>query len=278
MINCKKLSIIMPIYNMEKYLPMCFKSLEHQAWEKNDIEIICVDDGSSDKSLFICEQYAKNNSYVRVFSKENGGVSSARNYGLSKAVGEYICWLDPDDCVSDDFYCQIRNFLEKNYDLLFFDFTIAYPNGMKRLHYYAKESGEISAEKYIIDSCNGMKNLRPLWTKITKRILWKDIVFPDDISYSEDYFVWTKILPKLRRIYYLREELYLYRMHSRSICHNITVEDVKKAFILVQDRCIFLSSLGYKVSNIGVSVEACMLLQELVNLSSRTEYSNTAVS
>lgn len=89
------LSIIIPVYNVEKYIKMCLDSLLRQ--KTTDIEFICIDDGSTDDSGIICEQYAKKDKRFRIFHKKNEGVSSARNLGLKMAKGEYIAWVDPDD-------------------------------------------------------------------------------------------------------------------------------------------------------------------------------------
>ena len=98
-----KISIIVPIYNAETTLERCISSLVHQSYK--DIEIILVNDGSQDHSLQICERFAKEDSRIIVIDKENGGVSSARNIGISKAGGEFLMFCDSDDWVKRD-YCK----------------------------------------------------------------------------------------------------------------------------------------------------------------------------
>lgn len=97
-------SIIIPVYNCEGYIEKCLKSLINQTYE--NIEIIVVDDGSEDNSLDICKKVALSDNRVKVFNKENNGVSSARNYGISKSNGQYICFVDADDWV-DERYCEV---------------------------------------------------------------------------------------------------------------------------------------------------------------------------
>lgn len=116
-----KLSIIIPFYNSEKYIEACLISCLEQDFD--DYEIICVDDGSTDLSYHICEQYAQNNSRIRVIKKENGGVSSARNKGIVEAEGEWIWFVDSDDmvlqnCIS---YLYSQVVIGGEYDLLMFD-------------------------------------------------------------------------------------------------------------------------------------------------------------
>ena len=103
----KKVSIVVPIYNREKFLDKCISSLLKQTYK--NIEIILVDDGSKDNSLDICSSYAKNDNRIKVIHKENGGVQSARNRGIDEATGYYLCFTDADDYVSDKF---IENFIK----------------------------------------------------------------------------------------------------------------------------------------------------------------------
>ena len=93
-----KISIIIPIYNSEKFLVRCLDSILNQLY--NDFEVILIDDGSKDHSLEICQRYSLLDARFKVYSKENGGVSSARNFGLSKAVGSYIVFIDSDDYIA----------------------------------------------------------------------------------------------------------------------------------------------------------------------------------
>lgn len=116
------ISIIIPVYNTEKYLATCIDSVISQSF--TDFEVLLVDDGSTDRSGFICDEYAKKDSRIRVFHKENGGVSSARNLGLDYANGEWVYFVDSDDevlpggiqtlvdCISDDVDCVMGGYIE----------------------------------------------------------------------------------------------------------------------------------------------------------------------
>lgn len=96
------ISIIVPVYNTEKYLSACLDSILTQSF--TDFELLLVDDGSTDKSGEICDEYAQKDSRIRVFHKENGGVSSARNLGIEEAVGDYLHFVDADDIVLSGAY------------------------------------------------------------------------------------------------------------------------------------------------------------------------------
>lgn len=96
-----KISVIVPVYNVEKYLSRCIDSILAQTF--TDFELLLIDDGSNDNSGNICDDYVKKDNRIRVFHKENGGVSSARNLGLNKANGEWVCFIDSDDTVSNKY-------------------------------------------------------------------------------------------------------------------------------------------------------------------------------
>ena len=108
----KKVSIIVPIYNVEKYLPNCIESLVNQTYD--NIEVILVNDGSPDKCIDICNEYAKKDNRIVVIDKKNGGVSSARNTGFDKSTGEYIVYVDADDWLEKDYIEYMINLVEKN--------------------------------------------------------------------------------------------------------------------------------------------------------------------
>ena len=105
--NSIKLSIIVPVYNSEKFLNKCINSLINQTIK--NIEIILINDGSSDNSLNICNEFAKKDSRIKVFSQENSGQATARNVGLDNATGEYITFTDADDWVDPDYYEKLLN-------------------------------------------------------------------------------------------------------------------------------------------------------------------------
>ena len=100
--NNPKISIIVPVYNVEQYLPRCIDSILNQSFA--DFELLLIDDGSKDKSGTICDEYAAKDSRIRLFHKENGGVSSARNVGLDNARGEWLAFIDGDDEITEGYF------------------------------------------------------------------------------------------------------------------------------------------------------------------------------
>ena len=113
-----KLSIIVPVYRVEKYLRRCLDSLLCQGFQENEYEIICVNDGSPDGSLAICEEYASKYSHIRVLSQANQGVSVARNTGLKAALGEAVCFVDSDDCIVKDGLSVAYGYFDESVDIV----------------------------------------------------------------------------------------------------------------------------------------------------------------
>ena len=111
-----QVSVIVPVYNVEEYLEKCLNSLINQTIDKNDMEVILIDDGSKDNSPAICDEYASKYSYIKVYHIENNGVSNARNIGIDKAHGKFIMYLDSDDYLSKNAVNGLCKYFEKHYD------------------------------------------------------------------------------------------------------------------------------------------------------------------
>lgn len=126
-----KLSVIIPVYNVEKYIVECLDSVVKQSVD--NVEVICVNDGSTDNSLEVLQEYEKKYNFIYVYSKKNGGLSSARNYGIEKATGDYIFFLDSDDLLAD---CNCFSFIKKilkkeKVDILYFDGCCFFEEGLE---------------------------------------------------------------------------------------------------------------------------------------------------
>lgn len=115
-----KYSVIIPVFNVEKYINRCVKSILSQRY--NDLEIILIDNGSEDNSGILCDNYAERYSNITTYHIPNGGVSSARNFGLAKAQGEFICFVDADDYLVGNLFSDMENQLDSEIDLLVFSY------------------------------------------------------------------------------------------------------------------------------------------------------------
>ncbi len=182
-----KYSIIIPVYNASKTLHRCLDSL--LAVQYKDAEFILVNDGSSDSSGEICEEYALRHSNIKYIAKENGGVSSARNAGLDVACGDYILFVDSDDYVASEFFSILDQTLEKTpYDLVQFSCCIDNGNEKKEIRRMpVTAAGREQIMPYLVNAiCR--KTLNPPWAKLYRRDLIEKnhVRFPEGASVAED--------------------------------------------------------------------------------------------
>ena len=209
-----KLSIIVPVYNVEKYIDKCLKSLVNQTLQ--DIEIIIVNDGSQDKSAEIIEKYVTQNlGKIKYYEKKNGGLSSARNYGLEYATGEYVVCLDSDDYVEKNMYEEMYNLAKKEKsDMVECDFIWEWEYGKKVFD--KRRDYKIKKEM--------MKRPRVVaWNKIYKRELLNKTKtrFPESLIY-EDLEFFYKLLPYLNKISYINKYFVHYTQREDSISNTQT--------------------------------------------------------
>lgn len=184
--NKPKVSIIVPVFNAEKYIRRCIDSILSQTF--TDFELLLIDDGSKDKSGEICEEYAGKDKRVRVFYKENGGVSSARNLGLDECLGEYISFIDADDYIEANTLSDAL--FADGYDLI----QIPRNNGSYFKHYtrdvICREQDEFL--KFIY------KNYYfECWGRFYKRSIMSGLRFNENIKIGEDLLLFLDIYPKV---------------------------------------------------------------------------------
>jgi len=203
-----KVSVIVPVYNVENYLAKCLDSLVNQTLK--DIEIIVVNDGSPDNSQDIIDKYAKKYSVIKAYKKENGGLSDARNYGIKKASGEYIAFVDSDDYVDTSMYEKMYNkAIENNYDIVVCDLNYIYPD--KKIEAYSNIPNDT-------DNINKVfLNIYPAaWNKLFKKELLKNIEFKKGIWFEDVEFIY-RLLPRIKTIGVIHEHLYQYLQRNGSI-------------------------------------------------------------
>jgi glycosyltransferase involved in cell wall biosynthesis len=208
-----KVSVIVPVYKVEEYIDKCLDSLVHQTLK--EIEIIVVNDGSPDNSEKIIKNYEKKYKNIKYFIKENGGLSDARNYGLKKAKGEYIAFLDSDDYVSFDMYEKMYlKAKEKDYDMVVCDINYIYPNKILRV-----DCG-INNDTYDIKGT--YLNIHPAaWNKIFKSDLFKnEIYFKKGVWFEDVEFIY-RMLPYIKSIGVIHEPFNQYVQRSGSITSTV---------------------------------------------------------
>ena len=214
----KKLSIIIPVYNAEKYVGRCLKSI--LKCSEPEIEVVVVDDGSKDASLSACKEIAAKDSRVNVLSKENGGVSSARNFGLDNAHGQYITFCDADDYYEDGAISFLMNELASpDNDLIFFPFYLEPMNSSKKVYGVSDLAQSQQVElTYIKDNFWKLLNegmINSSWNRIfqRERIEKMKLRFRTDMTFSEDGLfnvMYLRDLDDESKILYLTKPLYNY--------------------------------------------------------------------
>ena len=211
-----KISVIVPVYKVEKYLNRCVQSIAAQTYE--NLEIILVEDGTRDGCGAICDAYAAKDPRVRVIHKENGGLSSARNAGMDIARGEYFGFVDSDDWIEPETYETLLNLAEKyNADLVSGSrYDVAEPTGERTLGLHHKKEECISAMEmlgrvFVWDGCDSAA-----WDKLYRRHLFADIRYPLGM-YSEDIAIFYKLMEKANRVALCPKPLYNYLHRENSI-------------------------------------------------------------
>lgn len=236
----EKVSIIVPVYNVDKYLSRCIDSLIKQSY--SNIEILLIDDDSKDQSLSICKNYAAKDSRIRVFHKENEGLGLTRNYGVERATGMYITFVDSDDYLTPD---AVEVMLNKAVTT---DADIVIAS-----HYYRNKAQVITLPErlYCVAEINktlmvhmmGNKgnNLDALsytaWGKLYKKELFtiNNLMFP-----SERKFIWedlafsVKAYPKCNKIYILHEPVYYYCFNEGSLTHKYNPDKLELIMLMYQ--------------------------------------------
>ncbi|MBC2580565.1 glycosyltransferase [Clostridium sp. DJ247] len=213
-----KISIIVPIYNVEKYLEKCLKSILGQTFK--DFELILVNDGSPDNCGCICDIYSKLDSRIRVIHKENGGLSSARNAGIDLATGEYIGFVDSDDWIDVNMYESLYSIAkETDADIVQCRFKESYDeeiNNIKNNTNKFKWVDKFDALNNLIAYGETHVQMVVAWNKLYKKNLFNGIRFPNG-KIHEDEFTTYKLLYKSNKIALTEDELYYYRQTPNSI-------------------------------------------------------------
>lgn len=241
-----ELSVIIPAYNAGKTIGCCLDSLL-QSIQQATVEIICVDDGSKDDTWDILQSYSKKYDCLRIFHKENGGVGSARNLGLSQANGDYIAWVDSDDYVTRDWYETIYAGLEKyNPDCLVFDYFYTRDDVDEPQHIALPEKVELKSFVYEQSLERELKNF--LCNQVIQASLLKKVKFNETYHMLEDYDVLTQVTPTFENIVHINKCLYHYVQNESSLTHTVSSEVLWKNIGIVKARYDYYSELGLHVS------------------------------
>lgn len=219
------ISVIVPIYNVEKYLNKCIESIVNQTYK--NLEIILVDDGSPDKCPQICDEWAKKDKRIKVIHKENGGLSDARNTGLDNAKGDFISFIDSDDWISKSMYAILIKEIKK-YDCDIIECGINYINDI---------NGEIiritdCQNKCIFNVDEAMFEL--VNEKLLHQVVWNKLYRKECINgflfkfgkYNEDEFWTYRVIHQSKKVMCIPNKLYFYRQRGDSIMGNFSAKNI----------------------------------------------------
>ena len=221
-------SIIVPVYNVEKQLVHCVDSILKQTYK--NIEILLIDDGSPDNCSAICDSYTKEDTRIKTFHKKNGGLSSARNYGLDRAKGDYISFIDSDDWVDQDFIEIMVNNLEKEKsDISIIGYKLVWDSG-KIINSSNKNDYEIYDQSTAIHELLVQKKFQCMaCTKLYKKELFNHIRFPEGKLF-EDIAISLPLFKKCSRVVLSGQQKYYYYQRDGSIVNSAF--DYRKMVIL----------------------------------------------
>ena len=208
----KIISIIVPVYNVEEYLDECLDSIKRQTYK--NIEVILVNDGSTDRSRVICERYCKNDSRFKLINQENQGLSEARNVGVRASTGEYIFFVDSDDVVKVDILEILLSFMAEDVDIV----ACSYSHQKEELQLQKSPNVVFQGDSYeTISSCVNYGRVNSLaWAKLYRRRIVEAVPFLKGLLY-EDTYTGIVNLKYIRKMIVIDTIGYYYRLHSSSI-------------------------------------------------------------
>ena len=211
------ISIIVPVYNVEQYLETCVDSIINQKYK--NLEIILVDDGATDSSGKLCDELAKIDNRIKVYHKENGGLSDARNYGVERATGDYIGFVDSDDYIDSEMYEELYEAIKKeNVDVVECNLKIIYPDRVELFteqKYYNVYTKQEYLEEYLkIEKIFGSACVRLIKSDIAKKLK-----FPVGKLYEDTYYAYD-LIEKVDRYVIMNNPYYNYLMRENSITNT----------------------------------------------------------
>lgn len=227
------ISVVVPTYNVQMYLERCLVSLLNQTYPA--FELILVDDGSTDASGMICDQYARQDARIRVIHKTNGGVSSARNAGVVAMQGDLLAFVDPDDWVEAPYLEELAAPLlqDEKIDMIIGCFPLREDGQGVVISEGKKEKAGYLAEKARLrQMLDGVYWDESLFGKLYKRALWTDFSFPDALQVGEDLYANWQILQRAEKAYYTPSQRYHYVLREGSLT-NIPRPENRFGFLTV---------------------------------------------
>ncbi|WP_448912747.1 glycosyltransferase family 2 protein [Gemella sp.] len=264
------ISIVIPVYNAEKYLEQCLNSIKNQTYK--NFEVILVNDGSIDNSESICKTFVESDTRFRYYLKANGGASSARNLGLDNAQGKYITFIDADDWVDENHLeVLINNIKENNSDMAVssikkfdnvsrFKFRV-YSNQEKYLLNYNK----LNREEFLVilpKLIHASNSYKIAVSKLFKKELVTDVRFDESIVYGEDLEFFFKIYNNISSISYVDEVTYIYRLHNESTSSKFNQQYAEQVLLIYKKIYEKIEELGLPIIHYYTTIKDFLEFQK----------------
>lgn len=218
------ISIVIPVYNVEKYIEECLDSIINQTYD--NIEIILIDDGSTDNSGNLCDEYARKDKRIKVVHKKNAGASDARNKGIALSTGKYIAFVDADDLIHKNYIRILLEIIrEKLADIAVGGYSLFQDKKECQDKLFDKNylsETEILSDKHLYDDSfikNETMILTVPWGKLFKKELWEGIEYPVG-KINEDTFTSYKVMENAKRVAFLKEPIYYWRNNPDSVTRS----------------------------------------------------------
>lgn len=239
------ISVIIPVYNVEKYLNKCITSVVEQTYK--NLEIIIVDDGSTDQSPEICDEWKKRDSRIQVVHSSNGGAGKARNTALDMATGDYVTFVDSDDYIAPQMYQVL---LEQFYDgigIVECNYSMVYDDSEEfkeerkiyKIHTY-------SAMEAMYENINDHIFRQLIWNKMYRKDVIKGIYFPTGKKIDDEFWTYQAI-GNASKLIYMDQKLYAYRQQEQSVMHLLDAKKRLEALKAKEERhkyiCKFMPQL-----------------------------------
>ena len=219
-LNNELISVIVPVYNTEKYLCKCVQSIQQQTY--HNLEIILVDDGSTDGSGKLCDELAEQDERIHVIHQKNQGLSSARNSGIEVAKGEYLGFIDSDDYIYCDMYRVLHQILtENNADIAVAGIRVTRElEFFKNIKYTNFHRNDYYGERALLQLFENYTNAVSACNKLYKKKMFQNIVYPIGKKHEDEYITY-RLLYVSNKVIFIDEEMYAYVQREGSIVHSM---------------------------------------------------------
>ena len=232
--NDPLISIIIPCFNAEKTLEKCLKSVVQQSYA--NLEIIIIDDGSTDETSLIYNKFQSNDERILVLKQQNSGVSKARNTGVKAATGDYICFVDSDDWAELNYCSELYSLLVgENADISIVEASYEDENGNVLCSKPTSEEKIFDGNRALVLLLEDQEIQSHPWGKLFKAGLLKNVHFPENLKCFEDYSTLFKIFNKAVKVVKSNEKLYHYIQREDSLSHNLSPETAYQFFLAIME-------------------------------------------